>query len=198
MFSGIIGFLDESANFKFMEILMDYCIMQQKDIEKCALTLMKAFKEEPWNENWTYEQAYTRIDEIMSARVSRGYVVYDGDIVVSMLSGRIMTYLGFKELWVDEFSVHPDYQRQGIGTKMIEYVREQLKQETEKISYIVLNTERGYPSVKFYETNGFKSGLIAYAILSLGCGDSFTSNLWWIYPLLSTEKTRIRVARGSG
>ena len=90
---------------------MDYCIMQQKDIEKCALTLMKAFKEEPWNENWTYEQAYTRIDQIMSARVSRGYVVYDGDIVVSMLSGRIMTYLGFKELWVDEFSVHPDYLR---------------------------------------------------------------------------------------
>ena len=144
-------------DLKFMEVLMDYCIMQQKDIEKCALTLMKAFKEEPWNENWTYEQAYTRIDEIMSARVSRGYVVYDGDIVVSMLSGRIMTYLGFKELWVDEFSVHPDYQRQGIGTKMIEYVREQLKQETEKISYIVLNTERGYPSVKFYEANGFKA-----------------------------------------
>ena len=80
-----------------------------------------------------------------------------GDIVVSMLSGRIMTYLGFKELWVDEFSVHPDYQRQGIGTKMIEYVREQLKQETEKISYIVLNTERGYPSVKFYEANGFEA-----------------------------------------
>lgn len=142
---------------KFMEEIMEYCIMQQKDIEKCALTLMKAFKEEPWNENWTYEQAYTRIDEIMSARVSRGYVVYDGDIVVSMLSGRIMTYLGFKELWVDEFSVHPDYQRQGIGTKMIEYVREQLKQETEKISYIVLNTERGYPSVKFYEANGFEA-----------------------------------------
>ena len=23
---------------------MEYCIMQQKDIEKCALTLMKAFK----------------------------------------------------------------------------------------------------------------------------------------------------------
>ena len=77
---------------KVTEVSIDYCIMQQKDIEKCALTLMKAFKEEPWNENWTYEQAYTRIDEIMSARVSRGYVIYDGDTVVSMLSGRIMTY----------------------------------------------------------------------------------------------------------
>lgn len=131
--------------------------MKQSDIENCALTLMKAFKEEPWNEDWTYEQAYTRIDEIMSARVSRGYIIYDGNTVVSMLCGRIMTYLGFKELWVDEFSVHPDYQRNGIGTKMIQYVREQLKQEQERISYIVLNTEKGYPSEKFYEANGFKS-----------------------------------------
>ena len=136
---------------------MDYRIMKQNDIENCALTLMKAFKEEPWNENWTYEQAYARIDEIMSAGVSRGYVIYDGDTVVSMLCGRIMTYLEFKELWVDEFSVHPDYQRQGIGTKMMEFVRAQLKEETEKISYIVLNIEKGYPSVKFYEANGFKA-----------------------------------------
>ena len=136
---------------------MDYCVMQQKDIGNCARTLMKAFKEEPWNEDWTYEQAYTRIDEIMSARVSRGYVLYDGDTAVSMLCGRIMTYLGFKELWVDEFSVHPDYQRKGFGTGMMAYVREQLKQEKEKISYIVLNTEKGYPSVKFYEANGFRA-----------------------------------------
>lgn len=136
---------------------MKYRVMQQEDIEKCALTLMKAFKEEPWNEKWTYEQAYTRIDEIMSARVSRGYVIYDGDTVVSMLCGRIMTYLNFKELWVDEFSVNPDYQRKGFGSAMMQYVREQLKQEQEKISYIVLNTEKGYPSEKFYEANGFKT-----------------------------------------
>lgn len=136
---------------------MEFRIMQKEDIGKCALTLMKAFKEAPWNENWTYEQAYTRIDEIMSARVSRGYVVCDGDTVVSMLAGRIMTYLHFKELWVDEFSVHPDYQRQGIGTKMMAFVREQLRGEEEKISFIVLNTEKGYPSVAFYEANGFKA-----------------------------------------
>ena len=136
---------------------MEFRRMTPVDFRGCAFELMKAFREEPWNEDWTYDQAYTRIDEIISARVSRGYVAYDGDVVVSMLCGRIMTYLGFKELWVDEFSVNPDYQRQGIGTKMMSFVREELKKEQEKISYIVLNTEKGYPSVKFYEANGFKA-----------------------------------------
>ena len=130
--------------------------MGKEDFEKCAYELMEAFKEEPWNDNWTFQQAYTRIDEMMSARVSRGYVAYDGDRVVSMLCGRIMTYLDFKELWIDEFSVHPSYQRQGVGSKMMNFIREELKKENEKISFLALNTEKGYPSVKFYESNGFK------------------------------------------
>lgn len=131
-----------------------YRIMKNEDFENCVTELMLAFKEEPWNENWTFEQAYTRIDEIMSARVSRGYVIYDGEVLVSMLCGRIMTYLDFKELWVDEFSVHPDYQRKGIGSSMLEFVRNQLREE--QINCMVLNTERGYPSEAFYGKNGFK------------------------------------------
>lgn len=129
--------------------------MKQSDFGACAKELMKAFKDAPWNENWTYEQAYTRIDELMSARVSRGYVAYDNDQVVSMLCGRITTYLDFKELWVDEFSVHPDYQRKGIGSQMMQYVREELEKEPETISYMVLTTEKDYPSVDFYKKNGF-------------------------------------------
>ena len=136
---------------------MEFRVMTPADIPACARTLMAAFVQPPWNEHWTHAQAITRIEEIMSGRVSRGYVAVEGDTVVSMLSGRIMTYLGFKELWVDEFSVHPAYQRQGVGSRMMAFVRDQLRQEPEKISYIVLNTERGYPSVKFYEANGFRA-----------------------------------------
>ncbi|MGN0746088.1 MAG: GNAT family N-acetyltransferase [Aristaeellaceae bacterium] len=136
---------------------MEFRTMTQEDIPACAGTLMAAFAQPPWNENWTQEQAITRIDEIMSARVSRGYVAVEGETVVSMLSGRIMTYLDFKELWVDEFSVHPSYQRKDVGSRMLAFVRGQLMREPEKISCIVLNTERGYPSVKFYEANGFRA-----------------------------------------
>ena len=132
-----------------------YRMMTPGDFAACADELIAAFREEPWNETWTQEQAYTRIDEIMSARVSRGYVCMDAERCVSMLCGRIMTYQDKKQFWIDEFSVHPDDQRQGIGSRMLTFLREQLQAEMQTIHYMALNTERGFPSVAFYEKNGF-------------------------------------------
>ena len=64
---------------------MEFRIMTPEDIPACARTLMAAFVQPPWNEHWTHEQAVTRIDEIMSGRMSRGYVAVEGETVVSML-----------------------------------------------------------------------------------------------------------------
>ena len=125
------------------------------DFPACADELMAAFKADPWNEAWTHEQAFTRIDEIMSARVSRGIVCMDGGKCVSMLCGRIMTYLDKKLFYVDEFSVHPDFQRHGIGSQMLAFLREELQKEAQPISHMSLITKRGFPSVTFYEKNGF-------------------------------------------
>ena len=83
--------------------------------------------------------------------------IYDGDTVVAMACGRIMTYIDFKELWIDEFSVNPLYQGKGVGSKLIEFIRNELKKEKSKISYLALNTERDYPCVSFYENNGFRA-----------------------------------------
>lgn len=133
-----------------------YKNMIKGDYESCAYELVEAFKGEPWYEEWSLQQAYIRIEEIMSSRVSRGYVIYDGDSVVSMACGRIMTYLDRKELWIDEFSVHPDYQGKGVGSAMLDYIRSEVKKEKEIIAYIGLHTEKGFPAVKFYEKNGFE------------------------------------------
>lgn len=127
--------------------------MTSADFPACARELIAAFAIPPWNEVWTYEQAFDRIDGIMSARVSRGWVCMDGDVCVSMLAGRIMTYQDAKLFYIDEFSVRPDHQRQGLGSRMLVHVRATLKQEG--ISHLSLITERGFPSVAFYEKNGF-------------------------------------------
>lgn len=134
---------------------LTYRTMTSDDLHASADELVAAFAGEPWNEFWTHEQAFDRIDEIMSARVSRGYVCMDGDRCVSMLCGRIMTYQDKKMFWIDEFSVHPDYQRQGIGSRMMVVLRQELLKEPQSINHMALVTTRGFPSVGFYEKNGF-------------------------------------------
>ena len=128
-------------------------IIQPTDYPACAHTLIAAFKEAPWNENWTFESAHTRIAEMMASPMSRGYVIWDEGTIVAMCIGRIMTYLDFKELFVDELSVHPSYQKQGLGGKLLAFAKEAL--QAEGVFDMVLNTEKGSPAVKFYEKNGF-------------------------------------------
>ena len=129
--------------------------MTSDDFPACASELIAAFAVDPWCEIWTHQQAFERIDEIMSAKVSRGFVCMDSDRCISMLCGRIMTYQNKKLFYIDEFSVLPDFQRQGIGRKMLAFLRSELQKELTPISHISLITERGLPSVSFYEKNGF-------------------------------------------
>ena len=129
--------------------------MTAADFPACAAELMAAFAAAPWCEVWTHDQAVERIGGIMSGKVSRGYVCMDGNRCVSMLCGRIMTYQEKKLFYIDEFSVHPDYLRQGIGSRMLAFLRDELNKESQPISHISLITERGFPSVAFYEKNGF-------------------------------------------
>lgn len=131
--------------------------MSPADLPACARELIAAFAGDPSNEVWTPQQASDRIDEIMSARVSRGFVCMDGDACVSMLCGRIMTYQDKKMFWIDEFSVHPAWQRQGVGSRMLAFLRTELQKEAHPINHMALVTTRGFPSVAFYEKNGFVS-----------------------------------------
>ena len=128
--------------------------VKETDFESCASGLMSAFKEDPWNENWTYEEAFQRIDELMASRMSRGYVAVAGEQIVGMCIGRLMTYTGFRELGIDEFSIHPGFQNQGLGRKLLDFTKDEVSKEG--IFNMCLTTIKGYPAVGFYEKYGFK------------------------------------------
>ena len=99
------------------------------------------------------------ISQYLQQQIERGgFVVaaFDEDILIGFCSidgcllGKTAKYANMTMLFVDD-----RYQRKGIGTRMFEYVKRELQEEPEEISNIVLTTMRGYPSVAFYEKNGF-------------------------------------------
>lgn len=127
-----------------------YC---EKDLEKAAWVLKEAFAEAPWNEVWDIELAKTRIGELMSGPMAIGYVWEEDSRILGIMLGRKTTYLWGPEYFIDEFCISPAVQRKGIGTSMIEYAKQQLA--AQGFVDMVLNTEKGYPSEKFYIKNGF-------------------------------------------
>ena len=67
--------------------------MDKKDLDKAAKLFQVAFQQAPWNENWTYQQSFERLSEIMSTHSSIGYVIYDNELLIGMLLGRVLPYL---------------------------------------------------------------------------------------------------------
>lgn len=131
----------------------EYRIMTHDDLTSCAILFQEAFLQKPWKENWTFEQAFNRLDGIMDARMAIGYVVYEHNQLIGMLCGRKMVYLDEMELWVEEVCVSYKYQGQGLGSSLLKYVKEELK--SVGINRMVLNTTKGYLSDVFYCKNGF-------------------------------------------
>ncbi|WP_028042171.1 GNAT family N-acetyltransferase [Candidatus Stoquefichus massiliensis] len=141
-------------NFQYSEIT-------QSDLKKCAQLFQDAFAQDPWNETWTYEQAYMRLDELMSSKVVMGYVAYDNGILAAMILGRQMTYMDKKDLWIDELCVSKNYQGHHLGSQLLNYTKQECIKQG--IHGMVLNTVKGFLSENFYQKNGF------YENISLVC-----------------------------
>lgn len=122
------------------------------DYDEIARVMMKAFKNPPWNETWDYHLAYQRIEQLDDGNYTRCYVLKQDDRIVGVLCGRLVTYVDTLELMIEDFYVDPDYQRQGIGSKLMNAVAEELKE----VDYFTLLTGRDFYSVDFYQKNGFE------------------------------------------
>lgn len=59
------------------------------------------------------------------------------------------------EYYIDEFCVSYEMQGRAIGSWFIKAIEEDIK--VRGMNAVILNTEKNYPSQKFYEKNGFKT-----------------------------------------
>ena len=128
--------------------------IQPADYAACAVLYAAAFAEKPWKEQWSQEQALLRVKELMNTPVSVGYLSEEDGRISGMLIGHAFSYLFGRELFIHELCVSPDFQRQGVGSRLLAHVCGQLK--AEGFVGMCLNTRCGYPSEQFYLHNGFR------------------------------------------
>lgn len=128
----------------------------EKDmIDKCVDLFIETFTKEPWNDVYeSKEQVVNFFNNHFNNNYFIGYVAMLDDKVVALSMGMKKPWIKGIEYYIDQFCVSYEMQGKGIGSFFIKEIEEDIKKQG--MNGIILNTEKGYPSQKFYEKNGFE------------------------------------------
>ena len=124
----------------------------KQDYDVVAKLMMRAFRNSPWNEDWDFKRAYQRVEQLNDGNYARCYAYFLDDKIVGVVCGRLLTYVDDLELRIEDFYVDPDYQRMGIGKKMMTLLIEELCD----VDIFSLVTGKDFYSVDFYQKNSFE------------------------------------------
>lgn len=135
--------------------------LDESHITSCAQLYCRTYQQAPWNESWPSPQPIVEfIQAHLGNNYFRGYIAKCADEIIAVSIGFKKPWPGGVEYYIDEFFIHPEYQRKGIGTQLMAFIEARCRDEG--LNAIILNTQKGYASDDFYTRNGFKEhqGLI--------------------------------------
>lgn len=129
--------------------------MKKHMIDNCVDVFIETFTKEPWNDVYkSREQVVSFFNNHFNNNYFVGYIAMLDDKVVALSIGMKKPWMEGLEYYIDQFCVSYGMQGRGIGSWFIKEIEKNIKKQG--INGMILNTERDYPSQKFYEKNGFK------------------------------------------
>lgn len=125
-------------------------------IDECVDLYIETFTKEPWNDVYeSREQVENFFNNHFNNNYFVGYAAMLDDKIVALSIGMKKPWIAGFEYYIDEFCVNHEIQGKGIGSWFIKAIEEDIKKQG--MNAMILNTEKDYPSQRFYEKNGFKS-----------------------------------------
>ncbi|MBR2445962.1 MAG: GNAT family N-acetyltransferase [Clostridia bacterium] len=103
-----------------------YRQMQKEDIAKVTPLFI-----EYWNgtgDEWTPELVYSRVWQVLGSPDSYCMIAEDGENVIGFAMGRFETFYDLTAYNLVEIIVASEYQKSGIGTKMMAELEEEVKE----------------------------------------------------------------------
>jgi aminoglycoside 6'-N-acetyltransferase I len=130
-------------------------IFTQQHLDECASLFLEVFNSEPWNESWNFEKAKLLLSQILNTPNCVGLVLQQKNIILGFVIGYCEQRDKGKNFFLKEMCVRSNQQRQGIGTKLIQYLTSQLNQVGVNLIYLL--TMKDEYTEEFYLKNGFQS-----------------------------------------
>lgn len=123
------------------------------DIDACAALFQSVFNNAPWHESWDNASASLRLSEIWQTPGFMGIVAYENEQLIGFILGYLESWNREKHYYLKEMCVATTYQKKGIGTLLIQTLRQNLN--VNKVARIYLLTARESAAEQFYQKNGF-------------------------------------------
>ena len=132
---------------------MNIRLIIENDLPACAKLFQMTFNSTPWNENWAYEDALSRISDNFSSPKFIGFLA-EQDSLLGFVLGNLQRYESRFDFELKEMCVKPIRQRLGIGSSLLVELQRYLQEKS--VNSIFLLTAKDSFASKFYEKNKFR------------------------------------------
>lgn len=125
-------------------------------LDECVDLFIETFSGEPWYDVYdSKKQVIDFFKNHMNNNYFVGYVLKDEDSVVALSLGMKKPWIHGMEYYIDQYCVKIGMQGKGIGSQFLTLIEADI--EAQGMNAMILNTEKGFPSEKFYLKNGFQT-----------------------------------------
>ena len=133
---------------------MELCEIVRIDLWSCAKLFSRTFTKEPWNENWSTDSAYKRLEHFYDSKGFCGVLAKE-DSVSGLVLGNIEPYFFGPIFYLREMCIDVNCQNNGIGTQLLLYIEGALR--LKGVHNIYLLTEHNFPAAQFYQKRGYEA-----------------------------------------
>ncbi|MEM9164393.1 MAG: GNAT family N-acetyltransferase [Cyanobacteria bacterium P01_F01_bin.4] len=126
--------------------------LRETHLITCSQLSVTVFNGEPWCENWTLNTAQVRLSHLFKSPGFVGFGVQDPDLI-GLVLGTLEPWEDHKIFYLREICIHPEHQNQGLGSQLIDFLLDHLRQLNVRQVYLI--TQRDILAERFYVKNGF-------------------------------------------
>jgi len=132
---------------------LEFSIIEEDELAACAELYVATFRESPWNEEWSTEDAFERLSDFLAAPKSLAIKATNNGSLCGFLFGKIQQWNGVVYYDLEEMCVKHSTQRQGVGKILMGKLEGMLLEKG--VSRIYLITQRDSAPSNFYTALGF-------------------------------------------
>lgn len=126
--------------------------MTDTHLDELARLYVDTFNAEPWNDEWTFETARKRLQQLLHSEDSFGLCVYQGGQLCGAVLGVLEQYFDGPMYNLHEYWVKNEMRGKGIGTKLFAEMERRLL--LRGVKNIILITAKGDVTEHFYHKQG--------------------------------------------